>query len=155
MKSDLTGATNGYQLNLNWAKETSCTGNKKTSPASLLISIYYDDAGTIKNRYFTYGECDYGDNFPKAVVINNGYRSGITLDLTSDDLFALIKPIYNDTNIRARGFYWDLPYQGFSIRSEANSELGDENRAVEVIRSLPNPPSVMDYVLYSGSTINK
>ena len=156
LKIDVQGAATGNQLNLNWAKETTCSGEKKISPASLLISVYYDDAGTIKTRHYAYGGCDYSDNFIPAIVVNNeGYKRGITVTLTEDDLFVRIKPVYNDTNIRARGFGWNLPYQGFLIRSEAESDLGNENRSVEVIRSLPNAPAVMDYSLYSGSTISK
>ncbi len=150
---DVTGVNAGQGLTIDWSKEDNCSSQ---DPASLLVSIYYDDAGTTKVRHVTAGACNRSDGFTLGATGNyDGYRRRITIPLASGDLFARIKTLYNDTHLRVAGNGWTLPVQGFAIRSEAKNELGNETRAVEVTRSLPGAPAVMDYALVSGSDISK
>lgn len=154
---DLADATAG-QVQIDWAKEDDCATSQ---PASLLVGIYYDDAGTLRVRYETLGACDPSafdrdDGFTLASHINqDGLRRRATVSLTSQDQFMRIKPLYNDTNIAVTGVGGSLPVQGFDIRSEAQNKTGDETRIVQVNRSLPAAPSVMDYAVFSGTTITK
>jgi hypothetical protein len=150
---DVTGTTTGQGLTINWSKDDDC-GTQ--DPASLLVAIFYDDAGTTRARYETAGACDRSDGFTLASNINiDGYRREFDLPLQTGDLFVRIKPLYNDTHIRVVGDGWVLPVQGVRVRSEARNQLGNEARNVEVNRSLPTAPSVMDYALVSGTTIVK
>lgn len=150
---DLTGAGAGRNLVVDWSKEDNC-GTQ--DPASLIISIFADDAGTLKVRHLTAGACNRSDGFDLGTSGNyDSYRRRISIPLAAGDQFARIKTLYNDTHIRVGGGGWTLPVQGFAIRSEAKNELGNETRAVEVTRSLPGAPAVMDYALVSGTDISK
>lgn len=151
---DVTGVGAGQGLLIDWSKEDDCNTQ---DPASLLVSIYFDDAGTLKVRHETAGACaGRNDNFTQGSAGNNdGFRRRITIPLQAGDKFARIKTLYNDTHLRIAGSGWTLPVQGFAIRSEAKNELGNETRAVEVTRSLPGAPAVMDYALVSGTDISK
>lgn len=154
-KVDVSNAIDGDVLRIDWSRENDCASE---NPASLLVSVYSDDAGTIRARHYTYGGCNRGDGFETGGTISdNGLFRRTDLVMQTGDQFVRIKPIYNDTHLRvwSPSIGWTLPVQALVIRSEATSDLGNENRAVEVNRSLPSAPSVMDYALYSGSTISK
>lgn len=147
---NVTGVTNGQGIVVEWSK-----GDCASNPASFIAAIYYNDAGTIRSRYRTLGNCAKGDGFEQATTLaaGNAYRFRFTLPLQTNDLFVRLQPIYNDTHIRVAASGWTLPTQFYKIRSEARNELGNETRIVEVNRTLPTAPSVMDYALYSGATI--
>ncbi len=150
-----TGAS-GVQIT--WSREDDCASSE---PASLLVGIFYDDGGTLRVRYETLGACDSAtynrdEGFTQASHVNeNNLHRQAVIALTGDDQFMRIKPLYNDTEIEVRGTGGDLPVQGEDIRSEAQNKTGDETRIVQVNRSLPAAPSIMDYAVYSGTTINK
>jgi hypothetical protein len=149
---DVTG-NNGNGIIIEWSKFDDCTGQ---DVASLLASVYYDDAGTTRVRHFPLRGCDRSDNFLAATAINqDGYRRRYDLPLTTDDLFVRIKPLYNDTHIRVRGNGWTLPVQYYNIRSEASNSVGNETRIVEVNRTLDAAPSIFDYAVFSESTLVK
>ena len=150
---DVTGVTTGQGLQIDWSKENDCNNQ---DPASLLVSVYYDSGGQTKVRHYPLGACDRGDGFTQATTINqDGYRRRISLALETGDLFVRVKPVYNDTHIRVSGNGWTLPVQYYNIHSEAVNTLGTEARVVEVNRTLSAAPSVMDFAVFSGSTLAK
>jgi hypothetical protein len=150
---DVTGTTTGQTLRVDWSAEADCDTQE---PASLLLSIFYDDAGTTRTRYLPLAACDNADGFTIASSINdNGMRFRYDVPLLTGDFLIRVKPIYNDTKVRIAGNGFDLPVQYFSVRSEAQSQTGTAARVIEVNRTLSAAPSVMDYALYSGSTIIK
>lgn len=150
---DVTGVTDGQLLNFDWSRETDCSTQ---DPASLMVAVYSDDAGTTRVRYYGFGACSKGDNFELASSISiDGYRRRSTLALQAGDMFIRVKPVYNDTHLRVAANGWTMPVQYYNIRAEARSTLSDETRIVEVNRTLPTAPSVMDFALYSASTLNK
>ncbi len=149
------GTTNNAGIIIQWSRETDCATQ---DPASLLASIYSYNAGTQQTtvRYRALGGCSRGDGFENSTTLSSGpYRFEFTLPLQSNDIFVRIKPIYNDTNLNITGNGWTLPVQYYNIRSEAKNRQGDETRIVEVNRTIPTAPSVMDYALFSGDTIVK
>lgn len=147
---DVTGVAAGNGLDIEWSRESDCS---LENPASLLVSVI---TATNEVRYYPIGACDRGGGFPVAAPLPPGdYRRQYTLALQNDDTLVRIKPLYNDTHISVNGSGWTLPVQGVRVRSEAQSELGNEARAVEVNQSLPTAPSVMDYALVSGTSIVK
>lgn len=152
VKVDLTGATTGQQLSIKWSKETDCASQ---DPASLIVSIFYDDAGTTRARYYAYGACDHSDNFEMVGPSADEYYREKIVDLRTDDLFARIKTVYGDTHVRVAGVGWSLPVQSYNVRSQAQSDSGNETRIVEVNKSLDSAPAIMDYALFSGTTIIK
>lgn len=154
VKIDVSNAADGDTMGIDWGRESDCADN----PASLLVSVYSDDAGSTKVRHYAYRSCDRSDGFENSTDINEReLHHRVDVPMQAGDQFARIKPVYNDAHIRvySSSAAWDFPVQGLVIRSEASSDLGNENRAVEVTRSLPSAPSVMDYALYSGTTIIK
>jgi hypothetical protein len=150
---DVTGVTTGQLVNVDWSRENDCTNE---DPASIMVAVYYDDSGTTRVRYYGLGACAKGDNFDLASNISiDGYRRRSTLTMQTGDKFMRIKPVYNDTHLRVAANGWTMPVQYYNIRAEARSTLSDETRIVEVNRTLPTAPSVMDFALYSNSTLNK
>lgn len=147
-----TGLTAERNILLQWSKENDCASQ---DPASLIVSIFYLDAGVTRARYYAYGACDRGDGFTLGNAGTDGYFRQVNLPLLAGDLFVRVKTVYNDTNLRVSGIGWTLPVQAYNIRSEAKNVLGNETRAVEVNKTLDAAPSVMDYALFSGTTIVK
>lgn len=149
---NVTGVSNGQGLQLLWSKESGCG----SEPASLLITIFSNEGGTVRSRSQGIAACDHSDGF--SLISGggiNGFLRGTTINLQSNDLFVRIKPLYNDTYVQVTGSGWNLPTQFYRVRSVAESNLGDEVRAIQVNRSLSAAPSIFDYVLFSGGTISK
>jgi Tfp pilus assembly protein PilX len=151
---DLSGYP-GTTMTVDWARETDCTA------ASVLVSIYYDHDGVTKVVHEALGAtngsglCESSSDFTPILVGNPPYSfsSDVSLPKTSGQtpLFARIRAVYNDTSIRVSGH--NLPTQFFTIRSAANTDVGEESRTVEVGRTLSGAPSFMDYAVYSGGGI--
>jgi hypothetical protein len=71
---------------------------------------------------------------------------------------ARIKPLYSDTTLRVSGTAvagQQFAYQSYTILATGTSTRGNESRKVQVERTLPVAPSVLDFVLFSGNTIVK
>lgn len=143
----------GSTFTIDWAKETSCG-----SAASLLVSIYYLDGTTTEviHDAIAPGNCRT-DEFAisNASPSDGAYYRTVAISLpggTTTPLFARVRSVYNDTAIRITGGV-GFPTQFFIIRSEANTDIGEESRTVEVGRTLSGAPSFMDYALYSGADI--
>jgi Tfp pilus assembly protein PilX len=153
VSADVTGVTTGQELRVDWSTITDCASDE---PASLILTILSDEGGLTKSRYIPLAACDNSDGFTLASTINeNNMRRRYDVPLVTGDFMVRVKPIYNNTQVRIAGKGFDLPVQYFSVRSQAQSTIGNETRSVEVNRTLSAAPSVMDYVLYSGSTLVK
>ncbi|NCN87738.1 MAG: hypothetical protein GW941_02490 [Candidatus Pacebacteria bacterium] len=146
------GLITNRNIIIDWSRETDCDTQ---DPASLIISVFYDDAGTTRARYYAYGACSRSDGFTLGSNSTTNYFKTVNFPLLPGDLFVRIKAVYNDTHIRVAGDGWTLPVQAYNIRSEAKNDLGNETRAVEVNKTLDAAPAIMDYALFSGTTIVK
>lgn len=146
---DLTGVPSGSNVTVRWSRESGCV-------ASILMSTYYDDGGTTKVIHDAFGPagCRTDDFAEISSALVNGYHytNNITLESGWTPLFARIRPVYADTALRVSGI--NFPTQFYVIRSEADNTQGQENRTVEVGRTLSAAPSFMDYALYSGAGIS-
>lgn len=148
---NVTGVTNGNGITIDWSRQ-----NCASDPAALLASIYSVNAGVTTVRYRALGNCTRGDGFEQAGAGASPYLYRTTLALQTNDTFVRIQPVYNDTDINVTvSGAWSLPTQYYKIRSEATNDFGTESRIVEVNRTLPTAPSIMDYALYSGTTLVK
>lgn len=145
---NLQGASSGT-FTVNWARESSCS-----PAASLLISIYYDDAGTTKvvHEAISPGDCRADEFAEINTAGSDGYYRQADITLPSNPLFARIRAVYNDTALRVTGTGLT---QSYTIRSQADTQVGNETRTIEVGRSLSGAPSFMDYSLYSGAGITQ
>ncbi len=161
-----TRITEGASLHLNlsgyngditfeWATEDVCSDR-----ASLVAHIFYDDAGTTRSLTIPFGpDCDgQPDNFIDANTLSGSpyyHRYQISsADLPVNPLFMRVRSVYADTNILVEGDI-GFPTQYHIISSSATHNEGDEERNIEVSRTLPAGPAYMDYALYSGAAITQ
>lgn len=135
-----------------WAIEPACADT-----ASLILSVYSNNAGTITARHYAVGDCSgastRGDNFIPNDAGPAPYRYAYTLFTTANDTFVRVKPVYHDTDIKIVG---SPAVSQFTINSQAQNTLaGQETRTFEVKRTLSTAPAFMEYALVSGSSIIK
>lgn len=140
-------------ITFHWATEPSCEDN-----ASLILSVYNNNAGTITARHYAVGDCSgastKNDNFiANATGADAPYKYKYTLATSSNDVFVRVKPVYADTDIKIVG---SPSVSQFTINSQAQNTLaGEETRTFEVKRTLSTAPAFMEYALVSGSSIIK
>lgn len=138
---------------IDWSRDSDCNATEK--PSSLIVSVYNVSASTSADvRHYAFAACDRNDDIPIGENGQNGYFRRASIPTQTGDQFMRIKTVYNDTFLRVSGSS-TLPTQAYDIRSEANSTLGTEARTVEVKRTLSVAPSVMDFALFSGTTLTK
>lgn len=151
-------------ITIDWSKrvtETTCAAR-----AALVIALYYTEAGTDKVQYYPIKpNCGYDANkavgFSESGVTALGsgdYNHRYVLNLASipSPKLARIKPLYAGTDLNVSGINTT---QAFDIRSEA-AETADgqptvEKSAIQVTRTKPAPPTVLEYALYSGDSLIK
>jgi hypothetical protein len=155
VKIDVTGSTPSNTLDIRWSLESDCASNAGQI-ASLLITAFAQTPEGVRSYHQAYAGCDRGDQFTLASTVNmDGYRRRVIYTIPEDSEFVRVTPLYSDTHILVSGGNWTLPVQGFQIRSEAENNLGDEFRAVEVNRTLDSTPFILDYSLFSGNSLLK
>jgi hypothetical protein len=140
------------QVYIDWAKDSDCNAARK--PATLIVSVYNTNAGVNTVRHLTYAACNHNNDIPIAAVGQNGYYRRATVNTQVGDQFMRIKTVFNDTYVRVSAGS-TLPTQAYDIRSDADSNLGNETRAVQVKRTLSVAPSIMDYALFSDNILSK
>ncbi len=157
--TDSSGAQTVNNVVIDWSKENNCATQK---PAALVVSIYSVDTTTVPEtvnvRHQAFAACDYGDSVPVSPTAGaSPYFKEVTIPLQAKDTFMRVKAVYNDTTIKVTGTGKTgvLPVQYYSIYSTAKNQSGSENRSVQVNRTLSVEPSILDYVLFSGTTIIK
>lgn len=139
---------------IDWSQATDCNSSSD-KPASILVSIYSVTASTSADvRHYSYAGCNRNDDIPLGAAGQNGYYRRAVIPTIAGDQFLRIKTVYNSTYLRVTGST-ALPTQSYDIRSEATSQLGNEARTVQVKRTLSVAPSVMDFALFSGTTLTK
>lgn len=144
--------TDGYSgdVLIEWSKVDNCT---EDDPASIVVSIFDSSIGTV--RRFAYAGCDHSDEFlsPNDSA-SSPYVYATTITVTNDEDLVRVRPLYNETWLRATGDI-NFPVQYHQIFSTASNDVSGETRAILVDRTIPTAPSIFDYVLFSGSTITK
>lgn len=150
---DVSGAPDGGSLAISWATQTSCTGDP---PASLVITVYSSAGVSPSYRKIYAGACTHTptDNFTIAGPGTGGHFRSVVVSLLSTDALVRIRPVYNQTALRVASAGWNLPVQQFKVTSTAQSTLNKETKALQVDRTLPHPPSLMDFTLYAGGNIS-
>jgi Tfp pilus assembly protein PilX len=143
-------------VTVQWATEEDCNDR-----ASLIATIFYDSGGTTQSRHIAFGPpttcVNHNDNFLQGSNISTTYKQQYVIsagDIPAGSAFMRIKPVYADTNIRVTGGL-GFPTQTHLVHSTATYGSGNEERSIEVTRTLPAGPSFMDYALYSGGSITQ
>jgi len=155
---DVSSVTQNRPLVIEWANSRNCSD----TPASILVTVFSTSAAN-QTRSFAFGPCSHGDNFElvnPAQSANFGTTFALkkTISLQNGDQKVRIRPIYADANILVRSDgSWNLTAQQFTITSvgENEAEGGRETRAIQLERTQPFAPGVLDFTLVSGTDINK
>lgn len=150
---DLAGYTGA--ITIDWAQEAACTDR-----ASFIATIFYTDMATIRAQHVAFGPpttcVNHSDNFLQGSTLGGTpyyHRYTITAaNLPANAQFMRLKPVYADADVLVTGGV-GFPSQHNTIRSTASYTEGDEQRSIEVSRSLPAAAAFMDYALYSGGSI--
>ena len=129
--------------------------------ASLLVARYNTSAGVTTAYYSGYypigsGSCAGAgpDGFGAPTSGgSNGRRNLYQYTVASGDEFLRVIPIYNSTDLYVSG--GDNPQ--YAVTANAENALGEnqESRVIQVTTSDLQPPSFLDYAVYSGTTIIK
>lgn len=151
---DMT-SNNKVPITINWSKSANCS-----QQAALVITIFNFSGGSVPQvrRYYADNPtCGRANGFDAATVLGAGtYRLQYRLNgpqLENGDELMRIRPLYTSADIQVSGP--QLPTQSYSVKSVAQNNSSKETKAVEVNRTLPIAPTVLDYVLFSGTTISQ
>jgi hypothetical protein len=157
----LSGGT-GTEITIKWTLDQvdydSSSNVCDQDPAGLIIEKWTDNAGTIEVSRLgkdAFG-CPSGDiGFDSTGVGTTApYLSSYTLTIDpANDIYVRVRPVFNDTTIAVSGT--NLPTQQHEFTSTATVGGTGESRAIEVVRTIPDLPGIFDYVLFSGTAINK
>jgi type II secretory pathway pseudopilin PulG len=155
----------GGGLIIRWGSGTTCATN-----ASIVVTRYVaTGGGNYKAEHEAYnpynlGDCGRNNQFTNANVaggtgningVSTPFQSRVDLNLEAGTAFIRIKPLYTSTQFHVSGDAIDS--QSHIIRSQATDEStgNKEVRTIEVTRTRPAPPTILDYALYSGGTLEK
>lgn len=154
-----------YQINLaglsspvdvEWGDSSAACGDQ----ASLLVARFFMNGANVDVEYFGYyprncGANPHGsDGFDQALQNgSDGRSSKIVLGDHPSNLFARVIPLYDSTNLYVN----NSNNEQYVVTATAVNQLGDdeETRIIEVSTSDLQPPSFLDYAVYSGTTIRK
>lgn len=149
--------TNKDDFSIEWSK-TDCSNLNNT--AALLITVFLTkNSQTIVEHYAVDG-CNSlrNNNF---IANNSGsslnYKFKHTIGQLQNDskvpLFAIITPLYANTDVRVNGLPSTAQY---IIKSSGRDKADDlETKTIMLDRTLPSVPSFMNYSLVSGGSITK
>ena len=155
-----------YQVSLTDPSTTSVTiewgdaNSNCVNEASLLIAVYNTSGPTTEVSYSGYYPVGVGcpgpgpDGFgPPPHAGTAPRRNAYTYTKQAGDQFLRIMPVYNSTNLFVSG----AGAQQYAITANAQNLLGEdaESRVIQVTTSDLQPPSFLDYAVYSGTTIDK
>lgn len=130
------------------------TSSDCSTEASLLVAKYTDSGSGTEVEYTGYapvGCSARGDGFATPNSGTSGRRNKITIPAGPD--FVRLMPMYASTDLFVDG----ATDQQYTITSSAENQAGDnkESRVIEVTTSGYQPPSYLDYTVYSGTTLTK
>lgn len=152
-------------LVIRWGSGSTCPTN-----ASIVVTKYVSTGGgnykAEHEAYNPYGiDCSSRNNqFTNANLaggtgningVSTPFQSRVDIHIDLGTAFIRIKPLYTSTQFHVSGDAIDS--QSHIIRSQATDEStgNKEVRTIEVTRTRPAPPTILDYALYSGGTLEK
>lgn len=158
----LEGVTN-TKVRISWTHPDEpgipCEAGDGKLPGIIIERWYLDGTKTKLDRK---GYSAYGCNLPDAQLTmaslgaDPGFESSIEMDVTNQDLFLRVQPIFNQTLIYAHDPYNSaLPSQSLDIVSKASAGPSNETRAIKANRSYSDLPSIFDYTVFSGTDLVK
>jgi hypothetical protein len=160
-----SGWNTAGQLLINWSKSTEVYGSdcaaEPPNYAALELSFYTRDGSTYgvtrmafnpscgsslsTTNYFS--SSNTGDTIGPTT-----YISKVTVTPPTYTRLLRIKPIYQNASLAIQPTNGaQLPAQAYTVT--ATGVVGDTQRLVQVTRTIGSLPSIFDYVLFSGSSI--
>lgn len=131
--------------------------------ASIIVTKYFSEGSAVRAEHeaynpFNIANCrnnQFASSSTGGTVDGVAYRSRALIQIPADSEFIRIKPLYASAQFKVTGSAVDT--QAHIIRSQARDTSGNtsEVRTIEVTRTRPAPPSILDYALYSGGSIVK
>lgn len=163
---NLTGAPAGTQIDINWTNEAdstekpaSCDPGNDITPAGLIVESWNSSGTVSRYAYHPYGCVDgtaagFTATAGAGNVVNAlNYLSKITYTIAVGDMFLRIKPLYRSASVTIVSSSGDLPIQQEEFTSKATVTGSGESRAIKVVRTVAQLPSIFDYVIFTNSTI--
>ncbi len=155
---DVSSITQNEDLVMEWATTQNCSED----PASLVVTILNPNQSN-RTRTLAFGPCAHGDNFTFVDYGQVGNRGSTftfrqVIPLLTGDQKVRVRPVYADTNLLVESDgTWDLTAQQFTITSVGRNETegGRETRAIQLERTQPFAPNVLDFAIVSGTDLNK
>lgn len=138
---NVAGVAPGTPLRIDWGGD-SCD-NPETQ-AKIVVSLISNTNPTIRRGY---SKCAPHQGLHGL----GGADSVLNIDELSNIEIVNIKVLGSGTNLSASGT--GLPVQAYRVTSRATPEHSQEVKAVSLDRMIPNPPSIFDYALVSGTSI--
>ncbi len=149
IKVDVAGVNGGEELEIDW-------GMGETCPIpSMVIVVYEGAAGGYGIRRYGFNACSDSNGFENPVVEGVGR---VDLVLEAGDELVRIRPVGGPSVIQVReGANWvnPMPVQYYRVESTAENKLSGVTKKIQVNKGIKTSPSVFDYALFSGTTINK
>jgi len=135
---NLEGADNGTILIVSW------------SPAAALEIVFYKDDYTTSRQAVTSSGPTCVEGFT-----NEGSEVTLPAIVSPDDQLIRIRALCNATTVTITVDSGSLPAQEYAIESRAAAGSTEESKvsAIEVTKESQTPPSIFDYVLFSGGNL--
>ncbi|PIY78963.1 MAG: hypothetical protein COY81_05280 [Candidatus Pacebacteria bacterium CG_4_10_14_0_8_um_filter_43_12] len=146
-------------IDINWG----VSGAACSDLAVLVITTYTKIGTTYEATHIGVrpDSCHSGTNFQNVTIngVSDGtitYAKKYQLAIAAGTEMVRIKPLIASTDIFIPTSSV-LASQLYTVRSEAQdtSSGNTEVRAIQVTRTKPAPPAILDYALYSGGTLSK
>lgn len=132
--------------------------------AALIITTYTKSGTTYQAEHqgVRPGDCHSGTKFDNSVSGGSTYNGvaytySKAISVGSNTVMVRIKPLFASARLYISGTGSIMLPQLHTIRSQAQdtSSGNTEVRTIEVTRTRPAPPLILDYALYSGGTLVK
>lgn len=155
---DVSGFTN--DIDIEWgATGEVCNAADPRLPGSFASIEVTTIAGSVSTRFLYSGiGCNRSsvgilDGFDRvspnpSSPTTTGYLWKVVRNMSGVDTIR-IRAVYASTSVLVSAASGSLPTQSWIIHSEAQAP-GGETRAVEVTQKAPAPPSIFDFVIFSG-----
>lgn len=151
-----TKGGSGQQMAIRWGDKstTNCSDH-----ASIIISTYIQSGPNYSAQHEAYNPYNLSgcpsNQFSSSSNGGSEYQSLVTFTVPDNAKFVRVRPLYHSAQFGITGTAVDT--QAHIIRSQATDVAGgsSEVRTIEVTRTKPAPPSILDYALYSGGDLKK
>lgn len=163
--------TGENSLTIDWSGASTCN-----SRASLILALYYEQGGDTKTIYTPvrpscYSNGQESNGFVNATTTRESgtptYYQSHEWDIealgvpSGSSVLARITAVYASTSLRVTGVSSVQAHDVTVRASDTDDAIGatgtfsSEERAIQVTRTIPAPPMVLDYAVYSGGSLTK